>query len=89
VGRRDDVVGRFGFLVEEFGFAGPDVDSADFVGYSAPPWSVWVSLDIRNRTVETTILHADAHLPLGTLIPGQTWAARNAPDGPALMRSSE
>lgn len=63
---------RFAFLVNEFGFRGPDESDGAFVGYVKRPWSVSVGLDVRNRTVETEIVHDDGtrdqHRPLGALV---------------------
>jgi hypothetical protein len=50
---------RFQFLVTEHGFRGPDTSDEAFVGYVKRPWSVWIGLNIRNRTVETAVLHDD------------------------------
>lgn len=69
---QQDAAERFGFLVSEFGFQGPDESDEAFVGYVKRPWSVWVGLDIRKRTVETAIFHDDGtqerHCPLGSLV---------------------
>jgi hypothetical protein len=36
------VARRFGYLVDEAGFAGPYTSDQGYVGYGAYPWSVWV-----------------------------------------------
>ncbi|MEV0713354.1 hypothetical protein [Asanoa sp. NPDC050611] len=63
----DDVVARFAFLVAEFGFIGPDLAEDELVGYAAGPWSIWVGLDLRNKTVETVIKRFEVYAPLGAL----------------------
>jgi hypothetical protein len=75
---------RFRFLVERLGFLGPDTSEEDYVGYSAPPWSIWIVLDTRNRTVDTNILFEDdkgtLHIPLFALLTSQGLPAQMAPD---------
>jgi hypothetical protein len=67
-----EVVARFGYLVTDFGFHGPDDAAECYVGYVRPPWSVWVVLDTRNRTVDTNVRFHDGvddlHAPLTQLV---------------------
>ncbi|MDG4822013.1 hypothetical protein O7635_09115 [Asanoa sp. WMMD1127] len=67
-----DVIERFGYLVAEFGFTGPDVDHDELVGYTRGPWQVWLGLDVRNKTVDANIRFCegdvDVHAPLGEVV---------------------
>lgn len=55
----EDVATRYGFLAYEFGFAGPDAGEEGYVGFSSPPWWVWVVLEERNNTVDTFVKYDD------------------------------
>ena len=67
-----EVSRQFRFLVDRYGFTA--VASADkhCVGYTAPPWTIWIIIDGQSRTVETHICHHDGacplHLPLDVLL---------------------
>ena len=54
-----DVTDRFGFLVDEFGFAGLDVGEKGYVGFFSAPWTIWVVLEERNKTVDTFLKYDD------------------------------
>nr|WP_221380273.1 hypothetical protein [Actinoplanes polyasparticus] len=51
----EDAASAFGFVVEEFGFSGPDTAAEGYVGYSSGPWQVWIVLEDRNKTVDTFV----------------------------------
>jgi hypothetical protein len=53
----EDVTSAFGFLSDEFSFVGPDGEEEGYVGYSSDPWTIWIVLDERNKTVETFVWH--------------------------------
>jgi hypothetical protein len=55
----EDVAARYGFLVDEFGFAGPEIGEEGYVGFSSRPWWIWVVLEERNNTVDTFVKYDD------------------------------
>jgi hypothetical protein len=55
---------QFRFLIERHGFAGLASADACYVGYGSPPWSIWIILNLRNKTVDTFIWYDDGSVRL-------------------------
>jgi hypothetical protein len=78
--------GHYAFLVDKFGFAGPDTSAEGFVSYAARPWHVSIGLDERGSLVDTAIQFEDGeytyNLPLETYLMAKRlplqWAANSA-----------
>ena len=73
------------FLVEKFGFTGPDVSEDSYAGYHLRPWAIWVVIDERNNTVDTNIFFDDGnrprlHVPLYRLLVNTGRPAQSAAD---------
>jgi hypothetical protein len=47
----------FRFLVDRYGFEGPDTSKPPYVGYTRTPWRIWIVRDEYNRTVDTYVWH--------------------------------
>lgn len=81
---------RFAFLVERFGFRGPDDGEAGFVGYADPPIWIWIGLDERNRTVDTVLRFDDGDVagtvPLSLLVEEVTGRGFHFSPGSAQTR---
>jgi hypothetical protein len=63
---------QFRFLIDRHGFAALASADACHIGYGSPPWSVWIILNLRNRTVDTFIWYDDGtvclYVPLKGLL---------------------
>jgi hypothetical protein len=77
---------HYAFLVDRFGFAGPDTSAEGFVSYAARPWHVSIGLHQRGGIVDTAIQYEDGeytyNLPLDTYLMAKRlplqWAANSA-----------
>lgn len=58
----------FGFLADQFGFAGPDDVGEGVVGYASPPLWVWVMLEEHNGTVDTSITYDDGNVEVTVMV---------------------
>lgn len=55
---------QFRFLIDRHGFAALASTDTRHIGYGLPPWSVWVILNLRNKTVDTFIWYDDGTVRL-------------------------
>jgi hypothetical protein len=58
----------FDFLATRFGFAGPDCAGEGIVGYASPPLWIWVMLEERNGTVDTSVSYDDGTCQVTVLV---------------------
>lgn len=63
-----DVLELFVFLVEEFGFTGPEDVGDDWFEYSAVPWSVSIGLDFEHDQRVVTSVTFDDGVTVKTLL---------------------
>jgi hypothetical protein len=67
-----EVSRQFRYLSDRYGFAAVPSTDRRRVGYTAPPWTIWIVIDGQSRTVETHICHDDGtgllYLPLDMLL---------------------
>lgn len=55
---------QFRFLTDRHGFAALASADACYVGYGTRPWSVWIILNLTNKTVDTFIWYDDGTVRL-------------------------
>ena len=91
---RGEVSRQFRFLVDRYGFAPVTHTDKRCVGFTAPPWTIWIIIESHHRSVDTHICHDDGtsplHLPLNVLLQSRdvpTQVGTNAQTARAVIRS--